>query len=115
MGRRVALTSVLAVALLGCGLLFGDDTKSAAKGRLPKYFAKLGLSAEQKDKALSITAEYGAKIDDLKKQITKLEKEERAELYKVLSDDQKQQLKKILASKAGEGDSKDEKKPPSDK
>ncbi len=115
MGRRIALTSVLAVALLGCGLLFGDDAKSTGKARLPKYWNKLGLSAEQKEKALAVTTEYGGKIDDLKKQISKLEKEQRTELSKILTDDQKEQLKKLLASKAGFDESKSEKKPPSDK
>jgi hypothetical protein len=74
-GRRIVLTSLLALALVGTSLL-GDDPKPAAKHKLPSLWSKLGLSDEQKEKAQQVLAEYQTKIDDLKKQIKALETEE---------------------------------------
>ena len=75
------------------------DDKPAGKGTLPANWKKLGLSADQTKKILAIRGSYAAKIDDLKKQIDTLKAEDDAECLKVLTDDQKTQLKKILTEK----------------
>ncbi len=111
LGRRIALGSVLVGALLAAGTLFGEQQPAAskAKGRLPLYWNKLGLSEEQRKKVSAIQAEYKDKIDALKKDISRLEDEEKKELGKILTDPQREELKKIIANKALSGPSPDDK------
>jgi hypothetical protein len=75
---QLMLGGVLAVALIGGGMLFGDDPKPKGQGRLPPNWSKLGLSDDQKRQIYSIEAEYKSKIDDLQAQIDQLRKKERA-------------------------------------
>jgi hypothetical protein len=115
-GRRLVLGSVLVSVLLASGLLFGQQPSTKSKGKLPKFYSKLGLSEEQKKKVFSIQAMYKGKIDTLKAEISKLEAEEKKELVRVLTDAQKQEYNKIVASQVLSEDpeekkSKDEKKP----
>src|SRR5262249_39445991 len=111
---RVTVFLVMVVFLAG-GWLWGqqDPAKTTkGKGSLPTYWKSIGLSDEQKTKIFSIRGEYRTKIDALRQQIVQLEKQERGELEKVLTDDQKKQLKKIIESKVpgAEGGSKDDTK-----
>jgi hypothetical protein len=101
-GKRIALGSVLIGALLAAGMLFGQQqpSTSKAKGKLPPYWNKLGLSEEQRKKVSAIVAEYKDKIDALKRDISRLEDEEKRELGKILTDPQREELKKIIATKA---------------
>ena len=100
-GRRIALGGVLVGALLAAGMLFGQQPPaSKAKGRLPPYWSKLGLSEDQRKKVFAIQGEYKDKIDALKKDISKLEDDEKRELSKVLTDPQRVELKKLIANKA---------------
>ena len=92
----------LALVLLASGGSWGQDTK--AKGSLPTYWSRLSLTEEQKTRTLTIRAEYRTKIDALKQQIAQLEKQERGELEKVLTSDQKEALRKLIASKVPGGD-----------
>jgi uncharacterized protein HemX len=115
MVRLCALVSVVALGLVLGSVSFGQDKKDGqdtpGKARqLPANWSKLGLSEKQKQQAHKIRAEYGHKIEVLRKQIRQLEEEERGELSRVLTDEQKNHLKEILAGKAGIS-SKDEKKP----
>jgi hypothetical protein len=112
-GRRIVLTSILALALVGTSLL-GDDPKPATKHKLPAFWSKLGLTEEQQEKAQQVLGDYQTKIDDLKKQIKALEAEQREKLEKILTEDQKTKLKELAAKKAGLSTSKD-KKPSTDK
>jgi len=98
----MVLGSVLVGALMAGGMLFGEQQPSASKAKvkLPLYYNKLGLSDEQKKKASAIVAEYNDKIDALKRDIRKLEDEEKRELSKILTDPQREELRKIYASKA---------------
>jgi hypothetical protein len=97
---HVALGSLL--ALLASGLLFGDDPKTTpeARGSLPQHWSKLGLTEEQKQKVYTLEKEYDAKIDALERQIKTVQEQKRDELAKVLTDEQKERLQKILTSKA---------------
>lgn len=99
--RRMTMGSVLLGVLLAGGLLFGEQQPtSKAKGKLPRFWSKLGLSDEQRKKVSSIQASYKVKIDALKTEISKLEEEERHELGQVLTDVQKEELKRIIAAQA---------------
>lgn len=109
--RLRAVIAVLAVALLLGGWLHGDDkdSKAKVKGQLPQNWSKLGLTDKQKDAVYRTQADYREKIDSLDQQLKKLKDEERAELLKVLTTEQKDRLREILTGKAGLD--KEEKKP----
>jgi hypothetical protein len=114
---RFLLGGVLAVALIGGGMLFGDDPKPKGQGRLPSNWSKLGLSDDQKRQIYSIEAEYKTKIDDLQSQIDQLRKKERSEMSRVLTAAQKARLREIVAAKSGGDDdtAPPKKKPGGDK
>ena len=111
--RIRACLCVVAAVLLAGGWLWGQ-TGGTTKGRgtLPTYWSKLSLTDEQKTKAMSVVTDYRKKIDALKQQIAQLETDEKAELAKILTPEQKKQLQKIISSKVpgGEGDDKKEEK-----
>lgn len=99
--RKLVLGSVLVCALLASGLLPGQQQPSPkGKGKLPLYWNKLGLSEEQRKKVSAIMASYKVKIDALKAEISKLEEEEKKELNKVLTEQQRDELRKIIANRA---------------
>lgn len=101
----------LAVALVLSGGLLGQDKKDApVKGQLPAQWKKLGLNDDQVKKIYSVQTEYRGKIADLKEKIKDLEKQERSEMEKVLTDGQKARLKEILLEKAPADSKKDDKK-----
>jgi hypothetical protein len=113
---RFVLGGVLVGILLASGLLFGQQASTKSKGKLPQFWSKLGLSEEQRKKVSAIQAAYKVKIDALKAEIKKLQEDEGKELVKVLTEPQKQELRKIVASQAlsvdpEEKKPKDEKKP----
>jgi len=98
---RMWLGGVVITAVLAGGVLFGEQQPtSKAKGKLPRFWSKLGLSDEQRKKVAAIQTEYKVKIDALKTEISKLEEDERRELGKVLTDAQKEELRRIIASQA---------------
>lgn len=104
----------LAFALVMSGGLLGQDKKDApVKGQLPAQWKKLGLNDDQVKKIYGVQTEYRGKINELKDKIKDLEKQERAEMEKVLTDAQKARLKEILLEKApadSKTDKKDDKK-----
>ncbi len=112
MFRKSAMLGILAVIIGAGGWLFGQDDKPA-RGRkaLPTYWTKIGLSDEQKQKVYAIQAEYGAKIDALQQQLKAVQRQERVEMEKVLTNGQKARLREIVASKVLVDPGKDEKKP----
>ena len=88
------------------------DGQPGVKGQLPANWGKLGLTPDQKGKIYAVQASYKPKIDNLKKEIKHLQDEEYAEEYKVLTDDQKAALRKIVdkGGDAGKEAKKDDKK-----
>ncbi len=107
----------ISVALLAVGQGFSQQEKAdappAVKGKLPKNFSKLGLSDEQRQKIFSIEADYSTKIDGLRKQIKTLQAQQKGDLEKVLTDDQKAALTRLIlqtAPKTGGGAAADGKK-----
>ena len=107
------LFGLLVLALVLGGGLYGQDTKNSqdpkdskdpptkAKGMLPTYWSKLGLTAKQKQDVYKKQAEYRGRIDALRLQAKELEDKERGELLKLLTDDQRKRLREILDEKAG--------------
>jgi hypothetical protein len=101
------LLGIIAIALVAGGTTLGQDKKDSKdppvkyKGQLPQNWSKLGLTDTQKQAVYKTQNDYNAKIDPLRAQIRKLQEEEKAELFKVLTDAQRSRLKEILAGKAG--------------
>jgi len=79
----------------------GEKKETKAKGFLPQGWKDLGLSAGVKEKVYEIQTKYKAKYEDLKEQERKLKLEEKTDLVKLLTDDQKDTLKKILLGETG--------------
>ncbi len=109
---RLGLVIALAVVFLFGGFLIADDKKDPPlTGTLPANYGKLGLSEEQKQKIYRIQADYDAKQAALKKQLDDLKGQEKTDLEKILSPEQKQKLKDILSGKLpGDEKKPDEKK-----
>jgi hypothetical protein len=110
----VALASA-AIFMSGTG--YSQDKKEGpppGKGQLPAGWGKLSLQPDQKKQILQVMGSYQAKINDLKDKMDVLKKEEYQEAYKLLSDAQKDTLKKMALEKVdpakGGGDAKDDKK-----
>jgi Spy/CpxP family protein refolding chaperone len=108
----------LAVVLLAGTGASGQDketTPGRVKGQLPAGWKKIGLTDEQVQRIYTIQGQYRAQIDKLRAELRKVEREERREMFKVLTEDQKAALKRVLESKAGEPGATETKKPNSKK
>lgn len=81
-----------------------------ARGRVPAYFAQVGLSGEQREKIYSLQADYNGKIDELQKQVAELESKRDAEVEAVLTDAQKKQLDELRAAAKKKADERKGKK-----
>lgn len=81
-----------------------------AKGRVPSYFAQVGLSGEQREKIYSVQGEYNGKIGELKKQIAELTSKRDAEVEAVLTETQKKQLDDLRAAAKKKADERKKKK-----
>jgi hypothetical protein len=97
------------IAAIGLALLVADrglsqqdkgEPAPAAKGQLPKYWNKIGLSDDQKQKLYAVHATYSAQIEGLNRQLRELKLKEKAEQEKILTDDQKTALRRIILEKA---------------
>jgi hypothetical protein len=103
-------TTVFAGALvIGLALLIADrgssqqdktDPAPTVKGQLPKYWSKIGLSDEQKQKVYATEASYRTKIEALNQQVKRLKSQQKTALEKILTDDQKAALRRLLLEKA---------------
>lgn len=105
---------ILTVALLSCGMLFGDEKSGASrvKGQLPANFSKLGLSDKQKQQIYTTQSQYRGRIEKLETEIKNLKEQERTAIVKVLTPAQRERFKEIVAEK-GSLDTQPEKKPDS--
>jgi len=97
----LALSLGLALLLSGSSTAQNDANDSSAtakkeyRGPLPDYFGKLGVGEEQRKKLYAVDSEYEAKIEELEKQIAKLEAERDAKLEALLTPGQKLRLKEL--------------------
>jgi Spy/CpxP family protein refolding chaperone len=99
--------------MLACGLflvsggLVGQEKKKddkkdppvKAKGMLPQYWGKLGLSDEQKQNIYKIQGKYNEEIDKLEAKIKDLKATRDKEARAVLTADQRKKLEEILLGK----------------
>ncbi len=76
-----------------------SDTPVRARSALPAGWSKIGLSDEQREKIHNIQADYGARVAKLKKEIAGLQKQQRADMEKVLTEAQKTRLREIAAER----------------
>jgi hypothetical protein len=110
--KRITASAIgVAVILLAVSLIQAQERREPARGRagLPAGWSKLGLTDDQKQKVYSIQSEYQGKIEDLRRQVRQLQRQERGELEKVLTDTQKARLRELITEKApGAAPSKDE-------
>ena len=72
--------------------------RKKAKGRLPNYYAQIGISQKQRKTIYDIQSQYRDQIEDLKKQIEDLEAKRNAQVEAVLSPEQKKRLKLVQAN-----------------
>ena len=102
----------LGVGIMGLAMLVGTsegggqakkEKEGKIKGFLPQGWKDLNLSAAQKEKVYETQAKYKAKIDALDEQKKVLKQEEKADLVKILTDDQRELLRKLTI---GEGPKK---------
>jgi predicted DNA-binding WGR domain protein len=97
------LLMLTAALLVGSGYGQGKDGQKdpppVGKVQLPANWGKIGLTGDQKKKVYEVLTVYQNKIDALEVQIEQLKKERYAEAYKLLTDDQKANLKKIASEK----------------
>lgn len=75
-------------------------TRRKPRGRVPNHYGKIGLTDAQKEEIYAIQAKYRGQVEKLQEQINELQQEEASEIYLVLTDNQKDALKKILADVA---------------
>ncbi len=100
MSRIRVGVAVLAASLVASGWLIGGDEKKPdeppkARGTLPIYWKQLGLTRDQVQDVYKIQSKYTSEIDKLRAKIDALKAEEKAELEKMLSDEQKKKLKEL--------------------
>ena len=85
------------------------ETPKKAKGRLPAYYADV-VSEEQRDKIYAIQAKFEGKIKELQDQLAAIEKEQDAEIEKLLTAEQKAKIeaarKESADKKKKKGDAK---------
>ena len=91
-----------------------DDKKEPGKtkGFLPAGFKDLGLTAEQKSKVYAVQGEFRVKMAEFDKKIKDLKKQEQQEVFKVLTEEQRD---KYLKSKGVETKDKAGEKKDADK
>jgi Spy/CpxP family protein refolding chaperone len=100
-----------ALTLVGCLALIAKDPRAAAqekeakdkpskkrsepRGRLPNYWSKLDISAEQKERIYAAQRRAREKIEPLRKQIEVIEARLDEEMLGVLTPQQRQRLEQI--------------------
>jgi hypothetical protein len=92
---------MLIALLVGTGRS-GDTQKDPPKKfpLLPGW-GKIGLSTEQRQKFSEIRQTFFARIEAAKAQLDKLKNEEKEALLKILTDGQREQLRKAALEKVG--------------
>jgi hypothetical protein len=100
---------LLAAFLVGTGRSGDKGGTPTKKAGLPKYWSKIepALTPEQKGKITKSRTEYARKIQALKKQLKQLEQEDKDASYAVLTEEQKESLRKILGVAGGSGKKSD--------
>jgi hypothetical protein len=77
----------------------GQNPEVKLRGQLPPGWKKIGLSEEQVQKVYKIQGQYRTKINKLEAELKQLRSEERAQMLRVLTDDQKTKLRQLIEGK----------------
>ena len=97
--RLVTALALLAgiVLITGNGLFSQEkkDTPGKVKGQLPANWGKLDLTPDQKQSIYKVQAKYKEDIAKMKEKIKEIESEERAEMSKLLTPEQKKKLQEL--------------------
>jgi hypothetical protein len=98
----------LLVGAIGLVLIAGTATtqekkegEQKVKGMLPPGWKKLNLSKEQVGQIYKVQMQFKEKIQKLEEQITELKTQERSEMVKFLTEDQKTLLRKLTIGEEG--------------
>ncbi len=70
-------------------------TRRKARGRLPNYYGRVGVSEDQKEKIYAIQATHAEKIAELEKQLKELKAKRDKEVEAVLTPDQLKKVKEM--------------------
>lgn len=104
---------VAALALLSSDGVLSQEKKDKdgkIKGQLPSGWAKLNLTAAQREEVYKLQAEHKQSVDKLKQEIAKLDAELVKKRLAVLNDDQRKKLRELVG-----GEAPDPKEKPKDK
>jgi Spy/CpxP family protein refolding chaperone len=72
-----------------------QDPAVVPRGQLPPNWRQLGMTEEQKNKVYAVQGKFRARMADLEKQLKEIKAEERKELEKLLSPEQRRKLKEL--------------------
>ncbi len=93
----------------------GDAPPAKTKTYLPPGWKDLALTKEQQVKVSEIHGVYKAKVKLLEDQIKETKGQERQEMVKILTAEQKEKATKIFIGEDAKGEPKDDKKAPEKK
>lgn len=107
MRRNILVGVALALVLVG-GWSQSQDKEEAkpTTRRLPNNYSKVGLRQSQRDAVYAIQDKYADQIEDLIRQVEELRKQRDAEIEKVLNDEQRAELKKLMEEAASKSKGK---------
>lgn len=111
-----ACSICLGLFLVTGGVNSGDKEKGKddkkIKGMLPPGWKDLMLDKDQIQKIYAIQKSFKGKLEDLEDQIVALKTMQRAEMVKVLNEEQKSLLRKLATGEDVKDKKKDDKKKP---
>ena len=93
---KTAGVLLLAAACLA-PLLHAADKSEKPRRRLPDHFAKLGLTDDQRDRISVVQDRYGARIEQLERELADLKARRTAGIRRVLNLDQRRKLDRLTA------------------
>lgn len=107
MWRRTGVLSVLVLTLTAGWVASqeGDEPKPSGR-RLPNFYSKVGLRQTQREAIYDLQDRYADKIEELIRQVEELRKERDTAIEQVLNDDQRAELKKLIAEAAAKSQAK---------
>lgn len=107
------LTTLLGFGILGVALLVSTGTSgdkkepTKIKGQIPAGWKNLQLSKDQVTKIQGVDVKFKAKIRELEDQIKDLRVQERSEMVKLLTAEQKDMLRKLVVGDDEPAEKKD--------
>lgn len=110
MNRTKLLTGLLGVCVVFSSVYSQESSeKSKSSGnRLPRGYTKIGLRESQRESIYAIQKSYAEKIEPLMEQIKQLQAERDAAIEKVLTEDQRKELKAVMTAATAKSQAKKE-------